>query len=74
MRGSSLSGHRDVRVTPVPRTSREEAREKACAEKFATRQVGGEVESSWANSPPREQFDFVEWVKMAGKMINQSQL
>ena len=41
MRGSSLSGHRDVRVTPVPRTSREEAREKACAEKFATRQVGG---------------------------------
>lgn len=35
----------------MPRTSREEAREKACAEKFATRQVGGEVESSWAKSP-----------------------
>ena len=29
-------------VTPVPRTSREEDREKVCAEKFARRQVGGE--------------------------------
>ena len=41
VKGSSLSGHRDVGVTPVPGTSREEAREKACAEKFARRQVGG---------------------------------
>ena len=42
MRGSSLSGHRDVGVTPVPRTSREEDREKVCAKKFARRQAGGE--------------------------------